>query len=135
VGGGGGELGGEVGAGGEVVLLGGGPRHDLQVGDRQRALTDGGADAVGAGVAAADDDDVLAGGEDRLDVAERLAADAAVLLRQKKHCGMHAGGVAPRGRQGGAPFSAPRGGGGERNPLSCAPPPPGRPPGGCWGDS
>ena len=44
-------------------------RHDLEIGHRQRALADRGADAVGAGVAAADHDDVLAVGEDRLDVA------------------------------------------------------------------
>ena len=36
-------------------------RHDLELGDRERALAEGGADAVGAGVAAADDDDMLAG--------------------------------------------------------------------------
>ena len=36
------------------------PRHDLQLGHRRRALPVRGAEAVGAGVAAADDDDVLA---------------------------------------------------------------------------
>src|SRR5690606_40920290 len=35
-------------------------RHDLQLGDGARPLAVGGADTVGAGVAAADDDDVLA---------------------------------------------------------------------------
>src|SRR5690606_20691735 len=44
-----------------------------------------GADAVRAGVAAADDDDVLALGEDRLDVGERLVGDAPVLLGQEFH--------------------------------------------------
>ena len=52
-----------------LVLVLGRLRHDLEIGDRQRALADRGADAVGAGVAAADHDDLLAGGEDRLDVA------------------------------------------------------------------
>ena len=36
------------------------PRHDLELVDRRRALAVRGAEAVGAGVAAADDDDVLA---------------------------------------------------------------------------
>ncbi len=43
------------------------PGHDLQLGDGDGALAVGGADAVGAGVAAADDDDVLALGGDRGD--------------------------------------------------------------------
>ena len=51
----------------------GGAREDFEIGDRQRALADRGADAVRAGIAAADDDDVLAGGEDRLGAAVRLA--------------------------------------------------------------
>ena len=49
-----------------------------------------GADAVRAGVAAADDDDVLAGGEDRLGVVGRFAADPPVLLRQEIHGEMDA---------------------------------------------
>ncbi len=49
------------------------PGHDLQLGDRGRALPQGGAQAVRAGVAAADDDDVLPGGADRrLDVVALL---------------------------------------------------------------
>ena len=40
------------------------PGQDLELGDALRALADGRADAVGAGVAAADDDHVLAGGGD-----------------------------------------------------------------------
>jgi hypothetical protein len=43
------------------------------------------ADAVGAGVAAADDDDVLAGGEDSTLVRDVPARDAGVLLRQEVH--------------------------------------------------
>ena len=83
----------------ELVLLVGRARHDLEIGDRQRALADRGADAVGAGVAAADDDHVLAAGEDRLHVAERLVAHAPVLLRQKIHGEMDAGELAPGDRQ------------------------------------
>ena len=41
------------------------PRQDLQLGHRRGALAVDGAEAVGAGVAAADDHDVLAGGGDR----------------------------------------------------------------------
>ena len=74
-------------------------RHDLELGDRQRALADRGADAVRAGVAAADDDDVLAAGEDRQDVAERLVADAAVLLGQEIHGEMDAVELAAGDRQ------------------------------------
>src|ERR1035437_8506843 len=49
------------------VVVGAGlgrPGQDLELRDALRALADGRADAVGAGVAAADDDDVLAGGGD-----------------------------------------------------------------------
>ena len=56
----------------QLVLLLGRPRHDLELRDRERALADRGADAVGAGVAAADDHDVLAAGEDRLRCRRRL---------------------------------------------------------------
>ena len=52
----------------------GGLRHDFELRHRQRALADRGADAVGAGVAAADDHDMLAAGEDGLVVERRLAA-------------------------------------------------------------
>ena len=50
----------------ELVLLLRRLRHDLELGHREGALADRGADAVGAGIAAADDDDVLAAGEDGL---------------------------------------------------------------------
>ena len=53
-------------------------------------LPDRCADAVGAGVAAADDDDFLALGKNRFDVALRLVAHAPVLLRQKIHREMDA---------------------------------------------
>ncbi len=65
----------------------------------ERALADRGADAVRSGVAAADDDDVLAGRQDRLVGPDRLAGDAAVLLRQEIHGEMDAGEIAARRRQ------------------------------------
>ena len=74
-------------------------RKDFEIGHRQRALADRRADAVGAGVAAADDDDVLAAGQDRFDVVGRLAADAPVLLRQKFHGEMDALEIAAGHRQ------------------------------------
>src|SRR5690348_17370531 len=55
-------------------------RHDLQLGDRRSALTGRGAQAVGTGVATADDHDVLAGGDDL--VVDLLAQRGAVGLRQ-----------------------------------------------------
>src|SRR5690606_27180863 len=57
---------------------------------RESALPVRGADAVGAGVAAADDDDVPAAGEDGPDIVEWLVADAAVLLGQEIHGEMDA---------------------------------------------
>ena len=74
-------------------------RKNFEVGHRQRTLADRGADAVGAGVAAADDDDVFAAGQDRFGPADRLAADAPVLLRQKLHRKMDAVEFAARNRQ------------------------------------
>ena len=65
-------------------------RHDLEIGNRHGALADRGADAVGAGIAAADHDDLLALGENRLDVALRLVAHPPVLLRQEIHGEMDA---------------------------------------------
>ena len=65
----------------------------------ERALADRGADAVRAGVAAADHHHVLAAGEDRRHVAERLVGDAAVLLRQEVHGEMDAVELAARDRQ------------------------------------
>ena len=51
---------GQVGHGVRVGPVVGRPRHDLELVDRRRALAVRGAQAVGAGVAAADDHDVLA---------------------------------------------------------------------------
>ena len=81
-------------------------RHDFEIGDRQRALAERGADAVGAGVAAADDDDVLAVGEDRLAAIGGFAADAAVLLRQVIHGEVDALELAAGHRQVAALFGA-----------------------------
>ncbi len=53
-------------------------------------------DAVGARVAAANDDDMLARGEDRLIGRQRLPGDAPVLLRQKIHGEMNAAQFASR---------------------------------------
>ena len=58
-----------------------------------------GADAVAAGVAAADHDHVLAGGEDRAVVEHVVARDAPVLLRQELHGEVHARELAARDRQ------------------------------------
>ena len=83
----------------QLVLLLRRDRHDFELGHGQRALPDRGADAVGAGVAAADDDDMLRAGEDRLVALHRLAADAAILLRQEFHREMDARKIAARHRQ------------------------------------
>src|SRR5260370_11978294 len=64
-----------------LVFLGGRLQHDLEIGDRERALADRRADAVGAGIAAADHHHMLVGREDRLDAVLRLVVDAPVLLR------------------------------------------------------
>ena len=53
-----------------------------------------GAQAIGAGIAAADHHHLLSRGEDRLDVAKRLARDPAVLLRQEIHRIMHTAQIA-----------------------------------------
>ena len=81
-------------------------RHDFELGDGFRALPERSADAVRAGVAAADHDDMLAVGEDVLGAAERLGGDAAVLLRQEIHREMDAVEVAAGNRQIAAGFGA-----------------------------
>ena len=68
-----------------LVLVRGRRGHDLELRDALGALADGGADAVGAGVAAADHDDVLALGQFIRAEIERLVRQAAVLLRQEVH--------------------------------------------------
>ena len=75
----------------QLVLVHRRLRHDLEIGHRERALADGGADAVGAGVAAADHHDVLAVGENGLALPSvGFAAHAPVLLRQEIHGEMDA---------------------------------------------
>src|SRR5574337_1095097 len=89
------ELHGPVRPGEELVLMLGRHGQNFELRHFERALADRGADAVGARVAAADDDDVLAAGEDRFVRADRLARDAPVLLRQKLHREMYAREIAP----------------------------------------
>src|SRR5262245_1353848 len=79
-----------------LVLMIGRLGQDLELRHRDRALTERGADAVGAGVAAADYHHALPRGKDRLDVALRLARGATVLLRQVRHGEMDAVEVAAR---------------------------------------
>ncbi len=64
------------------------------------------ADAIRSGVAAADHDDVLAGGHDL--AGHRVARDHLVLLRQELHREVHAGELPPRHRQVARPFRATR---------------------------
>ena len=68
-----------------AVRLSGGLGHDLDLRDGPRPLADGGAHAVGAGVATADDDDVLARGQDGLVVRDDVTGHAAVGLAQEVH--------------------------------------------------
>ena len=71
-----------------LVLLLGRLRQELELGDRLRALAIRRADAIRTRVAAADDDHVLAGGQDLL--RHLVARDDAVLLRQELHREMDA---------------------------------------------
>ncbi len=75
------------------------PGQDLQLGDRLTALSDRRADTVGTGVAAADDDDVLAGCGDGRVGRNGVAGNALVLLRQEVHRKMYAVQIAARDRQ------------------------------------
>ena len=73
----------------KLVFLFGRLRADVELGDAHRALAERRADAVGRRIAAADDDDMLAAGDDRLrrpgDGLDVLAADALVLLDEVGH--------------------------------------------------
>ena len=71
-------------------------RQEFKIGDRCRAVAVGRSDAITAGVAAADDDDVFAGG---LEPFQRIARVAAVLLGKKLHRHVNALEVASRSRQ------------------------------------
>ncbi len=59
-------------------------------------MPEGRADAVGACVSAADHDDALVRGQDGLDIPDRLAGNAPVLLRQETHGLLDASQLAPR---------------------------------------
>ena len=65
-------------------------RHDLELMDALAPLAVDGAEAIGAGVAAADDDDVLVVGRDELGVVDRVAGDPAILAGQEIHGEMDA---------------------------------------------
>src|SRR3970282_2576995 len=69
-----------VGPGERLVLLVRRLGKDLELRDRDGALPERWADAVGARVAAADHHDLLAFCQDRLDVAQRLRRKAGVFL-------------------------------------------------------
>ena len=77
LGGGGAELGGPIGPHRQLVFLHGRYGADVELGDRERTLAEGGAHAIRGGVAAAHHHHVLAAGEDR-DLVDRLVAFAAV---------------------------------------------------------
>src|SRR5690606_28030710 len=88
-----------VGPGECLVFLFGRARHDLYLSDALGALAIRRADAVGAGVAAADHDHILASGDER--AARRgaflaVAGDALVLLGQELHRQANAGELGPR---------------------------------------
>ena len=75
------------------------PGHDLELMDALAALAVDGAQAVGAGVAAADDDDVLVAGRDEFRVVDRVAGDPPVLAGQELHREVDALELAPFDRQ------------------------------------
>jgi hypothetical protein len=74
-------------------------RHQFELVHRPRSLAVGGAQAVGAGVTAADDHHVLVPGADEGVVGDRVALVAPVLQRQVLHREMDAGKFASRHRQ------------------------------------
>ena len=84
----------QIGPDGELVFLLRRLRPDVELGDARRALAERRADAVGRGIAAADDDDMLGRRQGSAPTARRrldvLAADAAVLLHEIGHGIMHA---------------------------------------------
>src|ERR1051325_3772062 len=79
-----------------LVLFLGRLRQDFELSDRDGALPERRADAVRPRVASANHHHLLAFGEDRLDIALRLAGDAAVLLWQEIHGEMNAVKIATR---------------------------------------
>ena len=83
----------------ELLLPVGRTRQDLELGHRERALPEGGADAVRARVAAPDHHDVLVLGGDRDFLGDRVARHPPVLLRQEVHREVHSLQIAPLDRQ------------------------------------
>ena len=73
-------------------------RHELELRHARRALAVRRAHAVGARIAAADDDDALARREDGARGLGLLAGEAAVLLREELHREVHAAELAARDR-------------------------------------
>src|SRR5205814_4588927 len=71
-------------------------RHQLELIDRPRALPVHGAEAVGAGIAAADDNHVAILRGDELIVRDFVALAAAVLQREELHREVNALQLAPR---------------------------------------
>src|ERR1700722_8420475 len=82
-----------------LVLMLGRRRHDFELRHRERALPERGADEVRTGVTAADHNHMLIPGENLGHAAQRLIADAAVLLRQEVHREVDAGEIAAGDRQ------------------------------------
>src|SRR2546428_487842 len=78
---------------------GGRPRQELELVDGERALAVHGAEAVGARVASADDDDALALGRDEFLVGDQVTLAALVLERQVFHREVDAPKLAPGHRQ------------------------------------
>ena len=90
---------GHSGHGVEAARVSGGLGMISNLVDALRALAMAGAQAVGAGVAAADDENALAFREDRDRGIDRIALAAAILLRQKLHREMNALQLAAGNRQ------------------------------------
>src|SRR5262245_13682885 len=84
------------------------PRQQLELVHGPRALAMDGAQTVGAGVAAADDDDALAQRRDEVLVADRVALAAPVLERQVLHGEVDAAELAAGHRQVARPARAAR---------------------------
>src|SRR6266545_4635697 len=89
------------------IPLFGRPGEDLELGDGARALTVGGAEAVGAGVASADDDDALVPGGDEVALRHHVALGAMILERQVVHGEMDAVEIPARDGQVARPLGAP----------------------------
>src|SRR6266511_2504974 len=85
-----------------------GSRQDLELGHRARALAVDGAETIGAGIAAADDHDVLVVRRDEVAVRDCVALGAPVLERQIVHREVDAGELTPGDLEVARPLRAPR---------------------------